>query len=56
MTIEAVPCPHPGCVYLRDVRYPDDGVPHLTSAGWVEFLTAVKRGNFETLTRPDETA
>jgi hypothetical protein len=38
MTIEAVPCPHTGCVDLRDVRYRDDGVLHLTSAEWIEFL------------------
>ena len=47
MTIEAVPCPQPGCVDLRDVRYPDDGVLHLTSAEWLEFVAAVKRGGFD---------
>jgi hypothetical protein len=50
VTIEAVPCPHPGCVDLRDVRYPDDEVLHLTTAEWVEFLAAVKRGDFDTVT------
>jgi hypothetical protein len=50
MTIEAVSCPHAGCVDLRDVRYPDDGVLHLTTAEWVEFLAAVKRGDFDELT------
>jgi hypothetical protein len=53
MTIEVVPCPHPGCVDLRDVLYPDD-VLHLTSAEWVEFLAAVKRGDFDALTGPAE--
>lgn len=52
MTIEAVYCPHQGCVDLRDVRYPDDGVLHLTFADWVEFLAAVKRGDFDALTGP----
>ncbi len=55
MTVEAVPCPHSGCVDLRDVRYPDDGVLHLTSTEWVEFLTAMKRGDFDELTRHGET-
>ena len=41
MTIEAVPCPHPGCVDLRDLRYPDDGVLHLTAAEWSETLAEV---------------
>ena len=49
MTIEAVSCPHPGCVDVRDVRYPDDGVLHLTAAEWTEFLAAVKRGDFDAL-------
>ena len=40
MPIEAIPCPHPGCVDLRDVRYPDDDVLHLTAAEWAEFLAA----------------
>lgn len=56
MTIEAVPCSHPGCVDLRDVRYPGDGVLHLSTAEWVEFLAAVKRGDFDVLTHPGETA
>jgi Domain of unknown function (DUF397) len=55
MTIEVVPCPHPGCVDLRDVRYPDDGVLHLSSAEWVEFLAAMKRGDFDALTGPGQT-
>jgi hypothetical protein len=54
MSIEAVPCSHPGCVDLRDVRYPDDGVIHLTAAEWSEFITAVKRGDFDTLTGSGE--
>ena len=54
MTIEAVPCLHPGCVDLRDVRYPDDGVIHLTTAEWTEFLASVKRGDFDGLTRLGE--
>lgn len=55
MTIEAVPCCHPGCVDLRDARYPDDEVLHLTAAEWVEFLAAVKRGTFDNLAAPVET-
>ena len=42
----------PGCVDLRDVRYPEDGVLHLSAAEWAEFLTAVKRGDFDALTVP----
>jgi len=53
MTIEVVPCSRPGCVDLRDVRYPDDDVFHLNAAEWAEFLTAVKRGDFDELTGPD---
>jgi hypothetical protein len=52
MTIEVVRCPHPGCVDLRDVRYPDDGVLHLTTAEWSEFLAAVKRGDFDQQIEP----
>ena len=55
MTIEVVPCPHTGCVDLRDVRYPVVGVLHLSSAEWVEFLAAVKRGDFDGLTGPGQT-
>ncbi|HEX9353739.1 MAG TPA: DUF397 domain-containing protein [Streptosporangiaceae bacterium] len=51
MTIEVVPCTQPACVDLRDARYPDDGVLHLTAAEWTEFLAAVKRGDFDGLTR-----
>lgn len=47
MSIEVVPCTEQGCVDVRDVRYPDDGVLHLTSAEWAEFLDAVKRGDFD---------
>jgi hypothetical protein len=52
MTIEVVRCPHPGCVDLRDVRYPDDGVLHLTTAEWSEFLAAVKRVDFDQQIEP----
>jgi Domain of unknown function (DUF397) len=55
MTIEAVPCSHPGCVDLHDVRYPDDEVLHLSSAEWAEFLAAVKRGDFDALSGPGRT-
>jgi len=55
MTIEVVLCKHPGCVDLRDVRYPDDDALHLTAAEWTEFLEAVQRGDFDELIRPDET-
>jgi len=47
MTVEAVPCSQHGCVDLRDVRYPNDGVLHLTAAEWTEFLAAAKRGVFD---------
>jgi hypothetical protein len=53
MTIEAVPCTHAGCVDLRDVRYPDDGVLHLNASEWTEFLTAARRGDFDQLTEPE---
>jgi hypothetical protein len=43
MTIEAVSCSHSGCVDLRDSRYPDDDVLHLSAEEWAEFLAAVKR-------------
>lgn len=56
MTIEVVPCPHPGCVDLSDMKYPDDGVLHLQAAEWTEFITAVKRGDFDQLTDPNKTA
>jgi hypothetical protein len=58
MTIEVVPCSLSGCVDLRDGRYPDDGVLHLTAAEWAEFLTAAQRGDFDELSgrmRPPET-
>lgn len=53
MTIEAVPCPHSGCVDLRDGRYPDDGVLHLTAAEWAEFFTAAR--GLRRADRTDET-
>jgi hypothetical protein len=56
MSIEAVPCSHPGCVDLRDVRYPHDGVLHLTAAEWAEFLSSMRSGMFDHLTVPCETA
>jgi hypothetical protein len=55
MSIEAILCTQPGCVDLRDVRYPDDDVLHLTAAEWTEFLEAVQRGDFGKLIRPDGT-
>ncbi len=54
MTIEVVPCTQPGCVDLRDVRHPDDDVLHLTAAEWVEFLDAVKSGDFDELPRSED--
>jgi hypothetical protein len=33
MTIEAVACTHRGCVDLRDARYLEDEVLHVTAAG-----------------------
>ena len=52
MSIEAVPCAQPGCVDLRDVRYPDDDVLHLNAADWTEFLAGVRRGDFDVLIEP----
>jgi len=43
-------------VDLRDVRYPDDGVLHLSEAEWAEFLAAVKRGAFDALAQRGEPA
>jgi hypothetical protein len=39
-------------VDLRDVRCPDDGVLHLITAEWLEFLAAVKRGDFDCVDGP----
>ncbi len=52
MTIEAVPCSHAGCVDLRDSRYPDHDVLHMSTGEWIEFLDAVKRGDFDHLRGP----
>lgn len=54
MTIQVVPCTQPRCVDLRDPRYPEDDVLHLEAAEWAEFITAVKRGDFDQLTAPNE--
>ncbi len=54
MTIEVVLCTQPARVDLRDARYPKDGVLHLEAAEWVEFTTAVKRGDFDQLLPPNE--
>ncbi len=56
MTIEVVPCTQPGCVDLRDARYTGDGILRLHSAEWVAFLTAAKRGEFDDVAGPHETA
>jgi Domain of unknown function (DUF397) len=47
VTIEAVPCSHPGAVDLRDSRYPDQEVLHFSAAEWREFLDAVEAGRFD---------
>ncbi len=47
MTVEAVPCSHPGAVDLRDSRYPGAEVLHFSAAEWTEFLAAVKAGKFD---------
>jgi Domain of unknown function (DUF397) len=54
MTIEAVPCSHPGGVDLRDSRYPDDDVLHLSAKEWAQFLAAAKQGDFDRVGSPDE--
>lgn len=38
---------------LRDPRYPDDGVLHLTAAEWTEFLKAAQRVDFDELIEAD---
>lgn len=56
MNIEVVPCSLRGCVDLRDSRYPDGEVLHLTAAEWAEFLAAVKSGRFDHVTSSAVTA
>jgi hypothetical protein len=47
VTVEVVPCSHRGCVDLRDSRYPDEEVLHLSGAEWTEFLAKAKTGQFD---------
>jgi hypothetical protein len=47
VTIEAVPCSHPGAVDLRDSRYAGEEVLHFSAAEWAEFVAAVKSGQFD---------
>lgn len=56
MTIEAVPCSHPGAVDLRDSRYPDAEVLHFAVAEWVDFIAAVKVGKFDGVAGPPDAA
>jgi hypothetical protein len=52
VTIEAVPCSHPGAVDLRDSRYPDEEVLHFSAAEWREFVAAVKAGKLDGVGSP----
>jgi hypothetical protein len=54
VTIEAVPCSHPGAVDLRDSRYPDEEVLHFSAAEWREFVAAVKAGKLNHADRPQD--
>lgn len=56
MTIEAVPCSHPGAVDLRDSRCPDEEVLRCSAAEWREFIAAVKAGKLDHVHRPDDPA
>ena len=48
MSIEVVPCPHPGAVDLRSSNHrPGDEVLHASAAEWAEFIAAIKEGNFD---------
>jgi Domain of unknown function (DUF397) len=56
VTIEDVPCSHPGAVDLRDSRYPGEEVLHFSAAEWREFLDAVKAGKFDRVNGPRDAA
>jgi hypothetical protein len=50
MSLEAVPCPHPGAVDLRSSNhFPGDEVLHASAEEWAEFIAAVKDGKFDSL-------
>jgi hypothetical protein len=50
MSIEVVPCPFHRGVDLTDDRAGADGDPiHLFPAEWVEFLSAIKDGKYDTV-------
>ena len=55
MSIEVVPCPFHRGVDLTDDRAGADGDPiHLFPAEWVEFLSAIKDGEYDTVLPPDQ--
>ena len=54
MSIEVVPCLHPGAVDLRSSNHlPGDEVLHASAAAWAEFIAAVKDGKFDDVTSAD---
>jgi hypothetical protein len=55
MSIEVVPCPFHRGVDLTDDRAGADGDPiHLFPAEWVEFLSAIKDGKYDTVLPSDQ--
>jgi hypothetical protein len=55
MSIEVVPCLHPGAVDLRSSNHlPGDEVLHASAAEWAEFIAAVKDGRFDDVAQPPE--
>lgn len=54
MSIEVVPCTHPGAVDLRSSSHlPGDEVLHASAAEWAEFIATVKAGKFDDVTSAD---
>jgi hypothetical protein len=54
VSLEAVPCPHPGAVDLRSSNHlPGDEVLHCSAAEWGEFVAAVKAGKFDDVMSAD---
>ena len=54
MSIEVIPCPHPGAVDLRSSNHlPGDEVLHVAAAEWAEFIAAIKDCKFDDVTSAD---
>jgi len=54
VSIEVVPCPHPGAVDLRSSNHLlGDEVLHASAAEWTEFIAADKDGKFDDVTSAD---